>query len=387
MKRMARWCLVAAVAALVVAPAFAQGRFDLKKETGADVQPLFTHATKFVAMRPAKAAREKVALPEKISGSALFGTLKLGNNTVAMVLDGNQLYTDPTGNLKDARPVELPSARNGVSPAVPVTVALPDGSVTISVTAPNVHFLAIHPAEAMVGTVQVAGQYYKVAVVDGTLSGKWNDTFSPVKTSPATSAIFAIDLNGNGKFDDDPAAGEIMPLGQAIQVAGVWYAYEVAADGSAITCKKFEGDLGTISVPDGNLFLILSSDNGVSTVTGSAGKFAVPSGKYTVTGLALAASDKDGAKWTLMAQPAKDLAAVEVAKGETTALKAGAPLVVKAEAARTGHDVSIGLAILGQGGEKYAAGALKNGTIQPSPKFKIFDESGKEIGGGELEYG
>jgi hypothetical protein len=235
--------------------------------------------------------------------------------------------------------------------------------------------------------VQLAGKSYQVAVANAILNGKWNNTFSPAATGPATSDIFAIDLNGNGKFDDDPTAGEVMPLGKVIQVAGEWYAVEVSSDGSAITFKKFEGDAGTVSVPGGNLELILSSDNGVFKVTGSEGKFRLPAGRYTVAGLVLSAADKDGAKWTLMAQPAKDMATVEVAKGETKPLKVGAPLVVKADATGSGQQVTLGLSILGQGGEKYGAGASKNGTLQPSPKFKIVDESGKEIGAGEFEYG
>jgi hypothetical protein len=289
--------------------------------------------------------------------------------------------------MKDAKEFDLPVSTSGVAPT-PMDVKMPGTSILFRITEHNLHFVALQPVEAMSGTVQLAGKSYKMAVIDGSLSGRWNDTFSPAKTGPATSAIFAIDLNGNGKFDDDPVAGEIMPLGKAIQVAGVWYAYEVAADGSAVTFKKFEGDMGTISVPGGvNLSLILSSDNGISTVTGGSGQFSVPAGNYTVAGLLLDTTDKDGAKWTLLAKPTNDMSTVKVAKGETTALKAGAPLVVKVDATRAGQDISLGLSILGQGGEPYAAGASKDGTQQESPKFKIVNESGKQIAADQFHYG
>ena len=61
------------------------------------------------------------------------------------------------------------------------------------------------PAEAMVSTVKLADKPYKVAWVDG------NHNPSTARSAQQLSPIFAIDLNGNGKFDSDPSAGEIMP--------------------------------------------------------------------------------------------------------------------------------------------------------------------------------
>lgn len=388
MKRVIVFSLVAAVAALLTAPAFAQGKFDLKKESGADVQPLFAHAAQYIMLQPAKKTGAK-DLPQGVSDAALYGTQKLGGQNMAVVVDGNNLYIASPEKLSVAKTLELP--KPGLQPNAMITVNFGGGTLAVMLHRINGSgggvYLMIHTAEAMAGTVQLAGKPYKVAVVDATLSGKWNETFSPAKTGPATSDIFAIDLNGNGKFEDAPEAGEIMPLGKVIQVAGIWYAIEVAADGSAVTFKKYEGDTGTVSVPGANLEMILASENGVCTVTGSASKFTVPSGKYTLAALVLSATDKDGAKWTLMGQPTSDMSTVKVTKGEATALKAGAPLLVKADATRAGQDVTIGCTILGQGGEKYAAGAFKDGTQLESPKFKIVDEAGKVLATDQFHYG
>ena len=67
--------------------------------------------------------------------------------------------------------------------------------------------------------------------------------------------------------------------------------------------------------------------------------------------------------------------------------KAGEPLLVKADVRGAGSYISIGLIIQGQAGEIYEPGAARNGSLMPAPTFKIFDESGKELGSGWFEYG
>jgi len=69
------------------------------------------------------------------------------------------------------------------------------------------------------------------------------------------------------------------------------------------------------------------------------------------------------------------------------ATRAGEPLLVKADVRGAGSYISIGLIIQGQAGEVYEPGAARNGRLMPAPTFKIFDESGKELGSGWFEYG
>jgi hypothetical protein len=96
----------------------------------------------------------------------------------------------------------------------------------------------------------------------------------------------------------------------------------------------------------------------------------------------LSVTDKNGDKWVL-----------ELAKGQAqsglkgSGAKAGPPLVVKTDVQTEGFEVSIGLVVEGQAGEKYVGGVKKNEQLQPPPRFKIVDKAGKVLTTGEFEYG
>lgn len=94
----------------------------------------------------------------------------------------------------------------------------------------------------------------------------------------------------------------------------------------------------------------------------------------------LAATDENGDNWRL------GLKEIPPQLPEGGA-KAGAPLLVKADVRGAGPYVSIGLIIEGQAGEMYEPGASRNGRTLSPPTFKVFDESGREIGSGSFEYG
>lgn len=97
---------------------------------------------------------------------------------------------------------------------------------------------------------------------------------------------------------------------------------------------------------------------------------------------ALSMTDKNGDKWVLDLAKGQSLSAV---RGSDR--KPGPPLLVKTDVQRSRQDVSIGLVIEGQAGEKYAGGAKKNRRWMPPPRFKIVDESGKTLASGAFKYG
>jgi hypothetical protein len=96
----------------------------------------------------------------------------------------------------------------------------------------------------------------------------------------------------------------------------------------------------------------------------------------------LSVTDKNGDKWVL-----------ELAKGQAlsglkgSGSKPGPPLVVKTDVQTEGREVSIGLIVEGQAGEKYVGGVKKNEQLQPPPRFKIVDKAGKVLNTGAFEYG
>ena len=96
----------------------------------------------------------------------------------------------------------------------------------------------------------------------------------------------------------------------------------------------------------------------------------------------LSVTDENGDKWVL-----------ELAKGQalsglkSNGAKPGPPLVVKTDVQTGGLEVSIGLVVEGQAGEKYVGGVKKNERWQPPPRFKIVDKAGKVLTTGAFKYG
>jgi hypothetical protein len=96
----------------------------------------------------------------------------------------------------------------------------------------------------------------------------------------------------------------------------------------------------------------------------------------------LSATDKNGDKWVL------DLAKGQaLSRLKSNRAKPGPPLVVKTDVQTEGLEVSIGLIVEGQTGEKYVGGVKKNEQLQPPPRFKIVDKAGKVLTTGAFEYG
>ena len=96
----------------------------------------------------------------------------------------------------------------------------------------------------------------------------------------------------------------------------------------------------------------------------------------------------DGNKWLASFYGAQDVSSrITVTKGQTTTLKFGPPLNVKTEVESAGRQVSIGLLITGQSGERYNPQLTKNGSFLEAPKLKIVDEAGTVLASGKFEYG
>jgi len=96
----------------------------------------------------------------------------------------------------------------------------------------------------------------------------------------------------------------------------------------------------------------------------------------------LGAKDRQGNNWVL--EPIKGQPMSKFAKSSS---KPGEPLTVAADVEIEGREVSIGLVVAGQAGEKYVGGAIKNNVRQPAPTFEIIDENKKVLESGAFEYG
>ena len=96
----------------------------------------------------------------------------------------------------------------------------------------------------------------------------------------------------------------------------------------------------------------------------------------------------NGNKWQLYGSW-RNQPEIQVIKGQTVSLKFGPPFVVQTDMRRRGRNVSLGLSLVGQAGERYNLSMYKNGkwSRPSSPKVKIVDEAGNVLVHGQFEYG
>jgi hypothetical protein len=81
------------------------------------------------------------------------------------------------------------------------------------------------------------------------------------------------------------------------------------------------------------------------------------------------------------------LSKISVNKNDTTVLKLGPPFLIKPGVRKSGSNVSIDFAIIGQASEQYQSVIRKNNRSVPAPKAKIIDETGNVLASGKFEYG
>ena len=113
------------------------------------------------------------------------------------------------------------------------------------------------------------------------------------------------------------------------------------------------------------------------------GIFSSPATSRQQLGLfSLSVTDENGDKWILDLTKGQSISSLK-----DSAEKTGPPLLVKTDVQIKGRDVSIGLVVEGQAGEKYVGGVQKNGQWQPAPAFAIVNEAGKTLASGRFKYG
>lgn len=97
----------------------------------------------------------------------------------------------------------------------------------------------------------------------------------------------------------------------------------------------------------------------------------------------LSVMDDKGDKWTLELVKGQPLSRIN-----NSNKKPGPPLLVKTNVRKINNQkYSIGITVEGQAGEKYIAGAIKNGKREPEPQFIIIDEKSRILARGKFEYG
>jgi hypothetical protein len=249
--------------------------------------------------------------------------------------------------------------------------------------------LTYYPVLYRQGQVVLDGKAYKIALLDCDYDGKYNKSVVlPAKDywKPECD-VFAIDLNDNSKFDSGRT--EIMPLSRLVKVNEQYYSIQVAEDGGIIEFHKSQPQFGALDVGARQADLSLLSDTAYQQLSGSAGKWTLPAGRYGVVSLELNEKDSESKQWTLKNKSAGSgkLGNFGIRPGESTSFQIGGPFQIKTTMERDGENIIIGFDLEGRAGELYAPCAMINNEKAPEPEFKIMDGSGQAVYSGRFKYG
>ncbi len=256
-----------------------------------------------------------------------------------------------------------------------------------------------YPAYFRTGKLRLAGQTYRVAVVDGDHDGLYRSILSlPLDNAwrlPGCD-VFAIDLNQNGTFEVSLSQpSEVMPLGRLVRVADAYYAIDVTPDNTSLTLSRTEPQFGTLVIEpnDAPVDLKLWSD-AADRYLSQGGAWQLPAGTYKAVNLRLEKTDASGACWAFSLATnvaTSHLGALDfftIEPGQTTSIHIGPPFVIRADVEKTGpRVVSIAPAIVGCGGEEYDIGFRRNHRRAPEPAFRIVDEEGTVLVDDRFQYG
>ncbi|HEX2972797.1 MAG TPA: hypothetical protein VHP11_10715 [Tepidisphaeraceae bacterium] len=258
--------------------------------------------------------------------------------------------------------------------------------------------LAMYPAGYMAGEVKAGGHPYKVALIDRNFDGAYlvAGAGDQYRTSDEGD-LLAIDLNGDGQFEQSSEASfpEIRSLERMLTIEEAFYEMKVARNGSTIELVAAKSETGTLAVNRPGVELMISGDVGKQFLAGNKTKWEIPAGHYMCQMIRLTAKDADGNMWVLQAfGDTGKLQSFDIKAGEELALELGPPLNLDVDVQQQsagwivrGKEMAVGFQIVGQAGERYSPGAMKNGQQVPAPKIKIYDEKGEVLASGDFQYG
>ncbi len=376
-----------------------------KSASDQDKMPLGL-ATQYLT-RTADKPHELKDLPKELTADYTCFLAKLAGRSTPVVLGSyskkahSVLYVDTNGDgrLSDEKPYHvkvttLPKPRGKEYKFGPILMTSHDGERQFETRFYATTYgtgLALCPAGYRVGKVRLGENTYKVAVVDGNLDGRYDKVFSPPlgESYRPDCDIFAIDLTKDGAWQFSTYwSSEVTPLAKMLKLHNTYYGIDVAPDGTSIELKKVQPELGTLDFGGANVKLKLWSDSVEEFLSGSDGKWQIPAGKYSALFVELNEIDSERDAWTFRGyRDTASLRDFEIRAGQTTTFKIGPPFTIKTEARQIAHRVSIGLKLEGCAGEQYCFPIMKGSRRQPTPTFKIVDESGKVLVSDRFKYG
>jgi len=302
--------------------------------------------------------------------------------------------TNCDGKLADESPIA--SIERGPERFAPVDLVFPgqgtDLRYRIAVQVRTVGYMS-YPAREVTtlvvqsdcwyeGDVILDGQTYRIALVDGTANGVFDDT------SMDLSKVDFIAIGEAGAKTLDHRC-----MGKYIQIGGKIYHPKPARFGGGIEFLPPEPfTTGTVRVNGEATSLTLASENGELSFDLVDGKAAFPVGKWIPKFWTSTRKDADGASWTLKAVDFPPRTIFEVIDGRESILDTGEPVNARIGWAGEYRGVTDGpmkpvyfFAIGGRIGE--VVHVTRNGARPPAPVLRIRSADGAFDETVAFEYG
>lgn len=265
--------------------------------------------------------------------------------------------------------------------------------------------LSLYPAYHQSGRLRIDGTIYNVAVIDGDYDSRFGSLVSlPAGLEAITDVppesiwraprcdLFAIDRNGNGKFEFSWADwSEAMPLSKMVLLGDRYYAIEVAPKGGELRLTQTEPVFGRLAIDPANAELLLKlwSNAAEQCISRSAGPWDLPVGTYQTLYAVVILQDSKGDSWIFSTlRDTGRLSLFEIRPKETTRVRLGPPFVVKVDVRRVDSGtISICPIVVGCGGEQYRADFGRTSRRAPERTFKIVDEKGNVLVEDKFQFG
>jgi hypothetical protein len=383
-----------------------EGQCELKFKAAKNPESVLTLAYQYVPPVSEKPSHLK-DLPEGLSEDCKYFVAKLADRDIPIVLDSPEnrqdsvLYvdTDGDGRLSNEKGyTATPTEERGLAyrfGPVPLKFDKADGQVKTEfyVMTRRGEYLTLYPTGYRVGKIRLGNKNYRVAVIDGNFDGWYDKIFSPPVEDfyrPACD-LFAIDRNGDDRLSWDYL--EVMPLSTMVRIPDyprdAYYNIEVATDGNCLELKKTEPKFGTLDLGGAQVQCRLWSDASEQVLSGSGKEgWLLPAGRYSASPIELRQVDASGNRWIFRSsRETGKLKDFEIRPGEKTSFQLGPPFSIRTTAEQNGEIVSIGFWLEAQAGVWYSAGAQRDRSRVPEPRFRVIGESGEVVNSGQFKYG
>jgi len=412
-----RWIILAGVIVLcggllwvlLVREPIQEGRCRLRLRENPDLAPITHLVSQTLSPLPSQ-SRDIKDVPSEMRRPSYY-YLTAGGRQVPLAVDFSGdlkmcLDADADGTLSDERcyPAHLVKGleervtfRNKFGP-LPLALGHGEQQGTVrfcilSYRRDNPGPLWVYPSHCRTGRLSLRGKVYAVAVIDGDYDGLYKTLLSlPLDPFLRTRCdVLAIDLNGNGRFDEFGPDGEISPLTAMVAVDGRYYAPHVADNGETLELAAVEPPEGHLVVdsPNASLDLKLWSDAANQVLSPTTNGWSLPVGRYQTVSATLHLYDPNGDDWIFPIQPNSGaLRSFEIQPDHVTQLRAGPPFVLNTSVEKGHADtLIINPTLRGCAGEEYLFNFARNGVRSSERTFEIVNEKGTVLVADKFQYG